>query len=95
MKRLASRQSEDQQSHIMPLKNILLTLPLLLSTPKMVIVQEREVYLLMKQFDRIIDQVHAHCASVDLEFLRNFYDCLDAMMKAIYINSSKSYSLGE
>ena len=95
MKRLANRQSEDQQSHIMPLKTILLTLPLLLSTPQMVIGQEREIYLSMQQFDRTIDHVHAQCASIDLEFSQKFHDCFDEMMKGIYIDSSTIHSPSE
>ena len=95
MKRLANRQSEARQSHIMPLKTILLALPLLLSIPQMVISQEREIYLSMQQFDRTIDHVHAQCASVDLEFSQKFYDCFDAMMKGIYIDSSTITSLSD
>ena len=95
MNRLANRQSEDQQSHIMPLKIILLTLPLLLSTPQMVVSQEREIYLSMQQFDRTINHVHAQCASNDFEFSQKFYDCFDGMMKGIYIDSSTIHSLSE
>ena len=95
MKRLANRQSEDEQSHIMPLKTILLTLPLLLSAPQMVIGQEREIYLSMQQFDRTIDHVHAQCASIDLEFSHKFYDCFDEMMEGIYIDSSTIHSLSK
>ena len=95
MKRLANRQSEDQQSYIMPLKTILLTLPLLLSAPQMVIGQEREIYLSMQQFDRTIDHVHAQCASIDLEFSHKFYDCFDEMMEGIYIDSSTIHSLSK
>ena len=95
MKRLANRQSEDQQSHIMPLKTILLTLPLLLIAPQMVIGQEREIYLSMQQFDRTIDHVHAQCASIDLEFSQKFHDCFDEMMKGIYIDSSTIHSPSE
>ena len=79
----------------MPLKTILLTLPLLLSTPQMVISQEREIYLSMQQFDRTIDHVHSQCASIDLEFSQKFYNCFDGMMKGIYIDSSTIYSLSE
>ena len=88
MKRLANRQSKDQQSHIMLLKISLLALPLLLSIPQMVISQEREIYLSMQQFDRTIGHVHAQCASIGLEFSQKFYDCYDGMMKGIYIDSS-------
>ena len=95
MKRLANRQSEGQQSHIMPLKTILLALPLLLSIPQMVISQEREIYLSMQQFDRTMDHVHAQCASVDLEFSQKFYDCFDVMMKGIYIDSSTIHALSK
>ena len=92
MNRLANRQSEDEQSHIMSLKIILLALPLLLSTPHMAISQEREIYLSMQQFDRTIDHVHGQCASIDLEFSRNFYNCLNDKMEGIYIDSSTIYS---
>ena len=95
MKRLVNRQSEGQQSHIMPLKTILLALPLLLSIPQMVISQEREIYLSMQQFDRTIDHVHAQCASNDLGFSQKFYDCFDGMMEGIYIDSSTIHSLSE
>ena len=79
----------------MPLKTILLALPVLLSIPQMVISQEREIYLSMQQFDRTIDHVHAQCASVDLEFSQKFYDCFDRMMKGIYIDSSTIHALSE
>ena len=79
----------------MPLKTILIAIPLLLSTPQTVISQEREIYLSMQQFDRTIDHVHAQCASVDLEFSQEFYDCFDGMMKGIYIDSSTIHSLSE
>jgi hypothetical protein len=95
MNRLANRRSEDEQSHIMSLNIILLALPLLLSTPQMVISQEREIYLSKQQFDRTVDHVHAQCASNDLEFSQKFYDCFDGMMKGIYIDSSTIHSLSE
>ena len=79
----------------MPLKIILLTLPLILTTPQMVISQEREINLSMQQFDRTIDHVHAQCASIDLEFSQEFYDCFDRIMKGIYIDSSTIYSLSK
>ena len=79
----------------MPLKTILLTLPLLLSAPQMVIGQEREIYLSMQQFDRTIDHVHAQCASIDLEFSHKFFDCFDEMMEGIYIDSSTIHSLSK
>ena len=79
----------------MPLKTILLASLLFLSTPQMVISQEREIYISMQQFDRTIDHVHAQCASIDLEFSQKFYDCLDGMMKGIYIDSSTINSLSE
>ena len=88
MNRLANRRSEDEQSHIMLLKTILLALPLILTTPPMVVSQEREIYLSMQQFDRTIDHVHGQCASIDLEFSRNFYNCLNDKMEGIYIDSS-------
>ena len=93
MKRLANRQSKDQQSHIMLLKISLLALPLLLSIPQMVISQEREIYLSMQQFDRTIDHAHAQCASIDLEFSQNFSNCLEDKMEGIYIDSSTIHSL--
>ena len=92
MNRLANRQSEDEQGQAMPLKTILLPLPLLLSTPQMVISQRREIYLSMQQFDRTIDHAHAQCASIDLEFSQNFYNCLEDKMKGIYIDSSTIHS---
>ena len=88
MKRLANRQSEDQQSYIMPLKTFLLALPLLVSMPQIISSQEREIYLSMQQFDRTIDHVHGQCASIDLEFSQNFYNCLKDKMEGIYIDSS-------
>ena len=72
----------------MLLKTILLALPLILTTPPMVVSQEREIYLSMQQFDRTIGHVHAQCASIGLEFSQKFYDCYDGMMKGIYIDSS-------
>jgi hypothetical protein len=77
----------------MLLKIILLTLPLLLTTPPMVFSQERELYLSMQQFDRTIDHTHAECASIDLEFSQNFYNCLEDKMEGIYIDSSTIHSL--
>ena len=79
----------------MPLKTFLLALPLLLSTPQIIISQEREIYLSMQQFDRTIDHVHAQCASNDLGFSQKFYDCFDGMMEGIYIDSSTIHSLSE
>ena len=95
MNRLANQQSENKQSRIMLLKTILLALPLILTTPLMVVSQEREIYLSMQQFDRTIDHVHAQCASVDLEFSQKFYDCFDVMMKGIYIDSSTIHALSK
>ena len=95
MHRLANRQSEDKQSRIMLLKTILLALPLILTTPLLVVSQEREIYLSMQQFDRTIDHVHAQCASVDLEFSQKFYDCFDVMMRGIYIDSSTIHALSK
>ena len=88
MNRLANRRSEDEQSHIMLLKTILLALPLILTTPPMVVSQEREIYISMQQFDRTIDHVHGQCASIDLEFSQSFYNCLEDKMEGIYIDSS-------
>ena len=79
----------------MPLKTILLASLLFLSTPQMVISQEREIYLSMQQFDRTIDHVHAQCATVDLEFSQKFYDCFDVMMEGIYIDSSTIHALSK
>jgi hypothetical protein len=93
MHRLANRQSEDKQSRIMLLKTILLALPLILTTPLLVVSQEREIYLSMQQFDRTIDHAHARCASIDLEFSHNFYNCLEDKMEGIYIDSSTIHSL--
>jgi hypothetical protein len=92
MHRLANRQSEDKQSRIMLLKTILLALPLILTTPLLVVSQEREIYLSMQQFDRTIDHAHAQCASIDLEFSQNFYNCLEDKMEGIYIDSSTIHS---
>jgi hypothetical protein len=58
MNRLANRRSKDEQSHIMLLKTILLALPLVLTTPPMVVSQEREIYISMQQYDRTIDHIH-------------------------------------
>ena len=77
----------------MPLKTILLILPLLLTTPTLTVSQEREIYLSMQQFDRTIDHAHAQCASIDLEFSQNFYNCLEDKMEGIYIDSSTIHSL--
>ena len=77
----------------MLLKTILLILPLLLTTPPMAVSQEREIYLSMQQFDRTIDHAHAQCASIDLEFSQNFYNCLADKMEGIYIDSSTIHSL--
>ena len=77
----------------MLLKTILLALPLILTTPLLVVSQEREIYLSMQQFDRTIDHAHAQCASIDLEFSQNFYNCLEDKMKGIYIDSSTIHSL--
>ena len=73
----------------------LLALPLLLVFPVMAHVQEREIYLSMKKFDRTTDRIHSQCASVDLEFSQKFYDCFDRMMKGIYIDSGTIHSLSE
>ena len=93
MHRLANPQSEDKQSLVMLLKTILLAMPLILTTPLMVVGQERETYLSMQQFDRTIDHTHAQCASIDLEFSQNFYNCLEDKMEGIYIDSSTIHSL--
>ena len=95
MNRLASRQSEDKQSLIMLLKTITLIVPLILTTPLMVVSQEREIYISMQQFDRTIDHAHAQCASIDLEFSQNFSNCLEDKMEGIYIDSSTIHSLAE
>ena len=93
MNRLANRESEDEQSHIMLLKTILLALPLILTTPPLTVSQERKIYLSMQQFDRTIDHAHAQCASIDLEFSQNFNSCLEDKMEGIYIDSSTIHSL--
>ena len=95
MNRLANRQSEDKRSRIMPSKIITLIVSLILTTPVMVVSQEREIYLSMQQFDRTIDHAHAHCASIDLEFSQNFSNCLEDKMEGIYIDSSTIHSLAE
>ena len=91
----ANRQSEEKQSCIMLLKTILLILPLLLTTPPMAVSQEREIYLSVQQFGRTIDHAHAQCASIDLEFSQNFYNCLEDKMEGIYIDSSTIHSLAD
>jgi len=75
----------------MPTKRLLLILPLLLTTPVIAFGQEREIYLSIQQFDRTIDHVHAQCASIDLEFSQNFYNCFEEKMEGIYIDSSTIY----
>ena len=77
----------------MLLKTITLFVPLILTTPLMVVSQEREIYLSKQQFDRTIDHAHAQCASIDLEFSQNFYNCLEDKMEGIYIDSSTIHSL--
>ena len=95
MHRLANPQSEDKQSLIMLLKTITLIMPLILTTPVMVVSQEREIYLSMQQFDRTIDHAHAQCASIDLEFSQNFSNCLEDKMEYIYIDSNTIHSPAE
>ena len=95
MNQLANRQSEDKQRRIMLLKNITLIVSLILTTPAMVVSQEREIYLSMQQFDRTIDHAHAQCASIDLEFSQNFSNCLEDKMEGIYIDSSTIHSRDE
>ena len=46
----------------------------------------------MRDFDRKMDSAHANCASKDLEFSARIYDCLDAAMEGIYIDSSTVFS---
>ena len=46
------------------------------------------VYLPMREFDYRMDTAHANCASKDLEFSFEFYDCLDTAMEGIYIDSN-------
>ena len=93
MNRLANRQNEDKQSRIMLLKTITIIVSLILTTPVMVVSQEREIYLSMQQFDRTIDHAHAQCASIDLEFSQNFSNCLEDKMEGIYIDSNTIHSL--
>ena len=92
MNRPANRESEDLKSHIMLLKTLLLALPLILTTPPMVVSQEREIYISMQQFDRTIDHVHGQCASIDLEFSQHFYNCVKEKMEGIYIDSNTIHS---
>ena len=76
----------------MLLKTIALFVPLILTTPLMVVSQEREIYLSMQEFDRTIDHVHVLCASIDLEFSQNFSNCMEDKMEGIYIDSSTIHS---
>jgi len=46
------------------------------------------IYLPMREFDYRMDTAHANCASKDLEFSFEFYDCLDTAMEGIYIDSN-------
>ncbi len=77
----------------MLLKTITLIVPLILTTPVIVVSQEREIYLSMQQFDRTIDHAHAQCASIDLEFSQNFSNCMEEKMEGVYIDSSTIHSL--
>ena len=77
----------------MLLKTISQFMLLILTTPLMVVSQEREIYLSTQQFDRTIDHAHAQCASIDLEFSQNFSNCLEDKMEGIYIDSSTIHSL--
>ena len=45
-------------------------------------------YLPMREFDYRMDTAHANCASKDLEFSFEFYECLDTAMEGIYIDSN-------
>ena len=49
---------------------------------------DKQVFLSMRQFEQVADRAHAFCASVDLEFSQNFYDCMDKKMHGIYMDSS-------
>ena len=49
---------------------------------------EQGIYLPMREFDYRMDTAHANCASKDLEFSFEFYDCLDTAMEGIYIDSN-------
>ena len=49
---------------------------------------DKQVFLSMKKFEQLADRAHGHCASVDLDFSKKFYDCIDRKMHGIYIDSS-------
>ena len=52
----------------------------------------KQVFLSMKKFEQLADRAHGHCASVDLDFSKKFYDCIDKKMHGIYIDSSTARS---
>ena len=54
---------------------------------------DKQVFLSMKKFEQVADRAHAFCASIDLEFSQDFYDCMDKKMHGIYIDSSTVRSL--
>ena len=68
----------------------LLTVASLMLTALPVVASDSEqgIYLPMREFDYRMDTAHANCASKDLEFSFEFYDCLDAAMEGIYIDSN-------
>ena len=49
---------------------------------------DKHVFLSMKKFEQMADRAHSFCASIDLEFSQDFYDCMDKKMHGIYIDSS-------
>ena len=67
----------------------LLTVASLMLTALPVVASDSEqgIYLPMREFDYRMDTAHANCASKDLEFSFEFYDCLDTAMEGIYIDS--------
>ena len=68
----------------------LLTVASLMLTPLPVVASDsgHGIYLPMREFDHRMDTAHANCASKDLEFSFEFYDCLDTAMDGIYIDSN-------
>ena len=71
------------------MKTLLTVASLMLSAlPVMASDSEQGNYLPMREFDYRMDTAHANCASKDLEFSLEFYDCLDAAMEGIYIDSN-------
>ena len=73
-----------------PAMKTLLTVASLMLTVLPVVASDSEqgIYLPMREFDYRMDTAHANCASKDLEFSFEFYDCLDTAMEGIYIDSN-------